>query len=433
MHYHITKLPKSEIEIRVELGADEMRSFREKALKEAGERLAIEGFRKGKAPQELVHKKIGEAALQEEATRLAVEKTYPEIIKALSDKEENFEPVGAPKVEITKTASAGALEYTARVAVLPEIILPAYKNTAKAINAEKREITVAEEEVRKTIELLRDSRAALITVMRPAQTGDRVEIDFDASVAGLTLENGKSQNHPLVIGERKFIPGFEDELIGMKTGNEKRFSLEAPKDYIERSLAGKKLDFAVKMKLIQEKKLPELSDAFAQGLGKFENLEALKKNIREGLAMEKDEKERSERRIKIIEAIAAEIQAELPELLINRELDKMLAELRSSIERMGLQWPEYLGHIKKSEEDLRKDWVKDATRRIKIALVLKKIGQAENIEPTKEEIQEATTQTVSRLGLDEEGFKKIDRTAFLEYNTTIARNEKVFKFLENIT
>ncbi|MFY9462344.1 MAG: trigger factor [Candidatus Sungiibacteriota bacterium] len=434
MQYHITKLPKSEVELSVKLEAEEMRSYRAKALAEAGRSIEIEGFRKGKAPAEIVKKKVGEARLAERASVLAMEKTYPEIIKELSAKEaEGFEPIGAPEVRVTKMVEGGPLEYKARLAILPEIRLPDYKNIAESTNAEKRKSEVAEEEIEKALLWLRDSRASLITVARPAEKGDRVEIDFEAGLNGATLENGKSQNHPLIIGEGKFMPGFEEELIGMKADEEKRFSVEAPKDYIEPGLAGKKLDFTVQMKLIQEKNLPELSDEFAKGLGNFDNLEALRNNIREGLAMEKEEKERSARRIKIVEAIAAQISAELPDLLINRELDKMTGELRSSIERTGMQWPDYLGHIKKSEEALRKDWEKDAVRRVKIALVLRKIGRVEKIEPTEEEIREATTETVSRVGINGEEFKKIDRAAFLEYNTTIARNEKVFKFLENLT
>lgn len=434
MTYTIIKFPKSEVEIRVKLEADEMKDFQTVALTEVVRSVEIEGFRKGKAPVDIVRKKMGDAKLRERASILAVEKTYHRVIKELAAKEEeNFEPIGSPKVEVAKVAAGGALEYTARVAILPEIALPDYKNIAKSINAEKPTPAVAEEEIEKALLWLRNSRASLITVARPAQKKDVVEIDFEASLAGVALENGKSQNHPLVIGEGEFMPGFEDELIGMKTDEEKKFSIEAPKDYIEPALAGKKLDFTVRVKLVQEKRLPELSDEFARGLGKFDNLEDLKKNIREGLAAEKEEKERSERRIKIAETVADKISAELPDLLVNRELDKMAGELRSNIEKRGLQWPDYLGHIKKTEEDLRKDWAKDAVRRVKIALVLRKIGQAEKIEPTKEEVQETTTETVSRLGINEGEFKKIDRAAFLEYNATIARNEKVFKFLENLT
>ena len=434
MHYSTTTLPKSEIEIEVELSPEEMRSYYELALNEAKGDIEIDGFRKGKAPAELIEKKVGVARIAERASVLAVEKTYTEIAKELSAKtKENFEPLGAPEVKVTKMVEGGPLEYKARLTVLPEIQLPDYKKIARPINAKKRTAgEIADEEVEKTLDRLCDSRASLITMTRTAQKGDRVEIDFEARQAGATLENGKSENHPLIIGEGKFMPGFEKELIGMKTNEEKSFSVEAPKDYIETGLAGKKIDFKVQIKLIQEKKLPQLSDEFAKGLGNFENLEALKNNIRGGLSMEKKAKERSARRIEIIEAITAQISTEFPDLLINRELDKMTGELRSNIERMSLQWPDYLGHIKKTEEDLKKDWTKDAVRRIKIALVLRKIGQAEKIEPTEEEIQETSTQTVSRLGVDRGGLKKIDREAFSEYNTTIARNEKVFKFLENI-
>ncbi|MDO8500159.1 MAG: trigger factor [bacterium] len=432
MTYTITKLPKSEIEISVKLGGDKIKKFESLALDEVKREIEIEGFRKGKAPDNIIKKKIGDAKLLERASVLAVEKTYPEIIRELTEKnEEDLEPIGAPKIEITQKITTGNFEYTARVAILPAITLPDYKSIAKTFTLSWQTPKVTEDEIEKTLDSVRESRASLVTTPKPAQKGNLVEIDFETRLDGVALANGESKNHPLTLGEGKFMPGFEEEIQGMKADEEKSFSLTAPNDYVEKGLAGKKLDFTVKVRLVQEKILPKLNDDFAKSLGNFKDLTELKTSVREGIQLEKEEKERQQARIKIVDAVAEKISTELPEMLIERELDKMMGELRSNIERVGLGWNEYLVNLKKTEDSFRKDWEKDATRRVKIALVLRKIGKLEKLNPTEEEIETTAAETMSRFGMDNEEFKKIDRAAFLEYTTSIARNEKVFKFLEN--
>ncbi len=429
MNYSTTPLPKSEIELTVTIEPQEFEHFQKRVVAEAVTSSEIDGFRKGKAPAELVKKKTGESKILERASVLAVEDTYPKIIKELEEKDANFEPIGQPRVHVTKLVAGGELEYKARLSILPELTLPNYKKVAEDIFGEKHAAEAGEKEVEKALDWLRNSRAKEITVTRPAQKGDRVEVDFEAKVGGVTLENGSSKNHPLTIGEGKFMPGFEEEIVGMKTDETKTFSVTAPSDYAEAGLRGKTIDFSVTARLVQERIIPELTDDFAQGVGKFENIAGLRKSIRDGILAEKEEKERDRLRIKTAETLAEKTALELPELLIDRELAKMTAELKSGVERMRMGWNDYLANLKKSEEELKKEWRHDAERRVKIALVLRQIAKAEKIEPTQKEVQEATNHTIARLGIDGEELKKIDRETFLEYNTTIARNEKVFRFL----
>jgi len=433
MRYNTTPLPKSEIEIRVEITPEEMTRAGEKALEEAISTTEIDGFRKGKAPKELARQKIGETALSKRAVLETIQNSYQKIIKELQYKEgPNFEPIGAPRVDVKKYVAGGELEYTARLSILPQLELPDYKEIAKKILSEKHSTEVSEKELEESLLWLRKSRAQEITVARGAKKGDRVEIDFEAKVGGAPLERGLSKNHPIIIGEDRFMPGFEEQLLGMKPGEKKTFSIVTPADYVEQPLRGKTIDFTVTMNLVQERIVPDESDEFAAGIGNFKNINDLKTNIREGMLAEKEGKENERVRIRIIDAIAEKTTAEIPDILIERELEKMMAELKSGVEQMGLDWTAYLANIKKNEEELRNGWLKDAGRRVKIALVLRKIAKIEKLEPSDAEIQEAANKTISQMGMDEEELKKIDREAFLEYNTVIARNEKVFRFLENI-
>lgn len=433
MHYHITPLLKSEAEIKIELTPEEVARAAKKALEETTNSVDIDGFRKGKAPEELIRKKIGEAELSRRTLLHAIQDSYPEALKELQGKNNpTIEPIGPPKIQVTKFTEGGALEYTARLSVLPTLTLPDYKQIAKDTLAKKQNPETSEKEVEDSLMWLRKSRAQEVTVTRAAQEGDRVEVDFEAKIAGATLENGKSQNHPIVIGEGRFLPGFEKELVGMKEGEEKTFSLVAPADYSEKELSGKTIDFHVAMKLVQKRIIPEADDAFATTIGNFKSIDELKTSIRKGILAEKEEKEQERMRISIIEAVTEKTGGELPDLLIERELEKMLAELKANIGQMGLDWTTYLANIKTNEGDLKKGWMKDAGRRVKIALTLREIAKVEKIEPDETEIQEAAGKALARMDISEEELKKIDRNAFLEYNTTIARNEKVFKFFESI-
>ncbi len=185
------------------------------------------------------------------------------------------------------------------------------------------------------------------------------------------------------------------------------------------------------MKLVQERKLPELTDDFARSLGNFESVTGLEKNIREGITQEKEMKERNRIRVEIANAIAKEIHAEMPDVLVASELEKMREELMRNITKMGLQWDEYLTHIKKSEGDLKQEWAEDAEKRVKIALALREIAKREGIAPGVEEIQEAADHWIAQSNLAGEELKKIDKEGLSQYALGVVRNEKTFQWLEN--
>lgn len=434
MNLSIKKLPHSSLEIAVTFPHDAVKNELPKVAEEISASLDIPGFRKGKAPYEKVKERVGEFAVYERAAELLIRKRYPEVLKYADEEEQKFgrifEPVGAPEITITKLAPGEDLELKIVLGMMPEIQLPDYQSIARRVMQEKKEEKVSEKEVEDAVKWLRESRASYVTVSQPAEKGNACEIDFETFIDGVRLEQGNSKGHPLVLGEGKFIPGFEDTLVGMSNGETKEFFLVVPKDYFEKNIAGKKLDFKVTMKLVQQRELPDFSDEFVRGLGNFTTAEDARKNITEGLALEKQKKEQDRLRVKMIDAIADAVRIDVPQVLIDAEKKKMVEELRSGIERMGMQWDQYLINIKKTEDDLKKGWDTDAERRVKIALVLRVIADKENIMPTDEEVQEEASKIIAHSGFDEQKIKKIDKESLKQYAYGIVRNEKVFKFLE---
>ena len=434
MNSILTILPKSEIEIEITLSPDEFAPHLKTAVSLISEKVNIEGFRRGKAPYDAVKNKIGEHAVYEEAAELAVRASFPAVREQLiqAGKLSAEHPaIGRPEVTITKLAAGNDFTYKIKMAVLPSVALPDWRVIARKSLADKKEQVVTDEEIEKAIQWLAESRMTLVAATRLAQHGDHVEVDFEIRHDGVKIAEGDSRNHPLVIGQGKFMPGFEDALIGMGINEQKSFSLAVPPDWREASVAGKNLDFAVTMKAVQERIMPAITDEFAKGLGEFETLAGLKANIREGILAEKKEKESQRRRGMIIAAIAQQSKMELPAVLIAGEIEKMTAELKSGIADLGMQWPDYLLHIKKTEEELRVGWQDEAQNRVRAALCLREIAREENIVPSEEEITARADQYLAQFKKADGATKKIDTAELRDYTQGILRNEKVFALLED--
>ena len=439
VNYSLERAAATQLGITVCVPYGELSLWAPKAAAKISEETEIEGFRKGHAPYEVVKTKVGEFKILEEAARMYIAENFKKILADIEDKEykargQSFEPVGEPQVAITKLAPGEDLEFKITLSLLPAIELPDYKAIATRVLATKKVEEVTGLEVQSSLDRLRESRAKLITVNRGAQLGDRVEIDFSASHGGVKIEGGESKNHPFTLGTGRFMPGFENQLVGMKAGEEKSFSLAVPQEYREKSIAGKALDFRAAMKLVQRRDVPEWNDDFAKSIGNFSSAADVEKNVRDGLGMEKEEKEGERLKSAMLEAIADGAKIEIPEPLIANELEKMTAELQHSIAGMGLAWEQYLAHIKKTEEALRQgaEWREQAERRVKFALILREIAKKEGIHPSEEETQAAANRTIAHQGMDKTDLKTIDREAFISYAAGIARNEKVLQFLEAI-
>lgn len=415
------------MEIEVEIPVEDWEDFLNEAAKEISHGLKVSGFRPGNMPRNVVEREAGLGKLLERGAELAARKTYVKII--LEDK---IEAIGLPKITILKMAQGNPMVFKAEIVTMPEVELPDFgKIAAKNRPKDKNEIKIEDAEVEKSLSWLVKSRAKYITVSREAKFGDRVEIDFEVKQNGETIEGGESKNHPFILGQGKFVAGFEDNLAGMKEGEEKEFRLTFPADYYKKDLAGQEADFKVKMKLVQEEELPALDDEFAKALGQFENLEKLKNNIKEGLLLEKQEKEKESWRAEIIGKIAEKAKMEIPELLIEKEAENMVLELKNRTGSFDLPWEKYLEQAGKSEKELKNDFMAQAEKRVKNALTLNALAKKEKIEVAEKEVEEEINKILKQYPDIERTEEKFDLEQMKEYVYGALRNEKVFKFLES--
>ncbi|MBI4708659.1 MAG: trigger factor [Candidatus Portnoybacteria bacterium] len=426
MKTEIAKLPKSEIELKIEVPTEEWQEFIDEAAQEFSRDLKIEGFRPGKAPFSLVEEKIGLAKILEEAAEHCVHKCY---VRAIMDK--NIIAIGKPEISVTKIAKDNPFEFRARVAVMPEVKSPDYKKIAKDFQKDKKEVKVEEEEIEKSISWLLKSRAKYSTVNRPAAAGDRVEIDFEGSCEGQKLAELASKNHPAILGQSQFIPGFEDNLIGMKEGEEKEFDILFPENFSHKHLAGKIVNFKAKMNLVQESEIPEFSDDFAKSLGNFENINSLKENIKEGLLMEKQMQEKDNWRAKVLDEIAKKSEMEIPDILIIGETQRMLDELKAKINQLGLDYSQYIEKIQKKESEIIEEFKPKAEQRVRAFLVLQEIAKQENISVSEEDLTSEVNKTLEHFKSPEHAQKNIDIEQLKVYTEGVLKNEKVFQLLEN--
>ena len=423
MKTEIKKLPKSQIEILFEISAEEFQKFIEKAIFELAKDLEIEGFRKGQAPKEIIIQKIGQDKILASATQLAAEENYFREIFA-----QKFEVISQPKIEILSAPSFdGGLTFKAVFAILPEIILPDYKKIASEIK--RKEIFVSEKEIDDVLNWLQRSRAKFIFENRPAKRGDFVEIEFQSP----QVENGLKRKDNFILGEGHFVFGFENNLEGMMPAQEKEFSLQFPKDYPQKNLAGQAVNFKVKMNSVQRMELPEINDEFAKNLGKFENLIGLKENIKEGIKMEKENLESQRIREEILEKIMGETKSEIPEVLIETEKKRMLEDLKNFVlEKLKLTFEEYLKKIQKTEKELLDSFSNEAEKKVRSALILKEISKREKIEASEEKIKMAVNEFLKDYPSPEKAKKELDLEKLKSYYEEVIGNEKTLQMLEGL-
>ncbi|MFA5871866.1 MAG: trigger factor [Parcubacteria group bacterium] len=419
----IKKLPKSQIEFEIVVPAEEFKTFIKSASQELSKEIKIDGFRPGKAPREIVEKKIGAEKVLAHGAEKAVKKSYADAIV-----KNKIEAIGEPKITITKIAPGNNLEYKAVVSVMPEINVGDYRKQAKSVKLAK-DAEIDEKQIDKEIENLQKSRAKLVTVLREVRAGDKVEIDFQVRIDGKEIPQGSSKNHPLVVGESYFIPGFEDKLLGMKEKEEKEFELTFPKDYHQEELAGKAAMFKVKVNLIQERQLPELNDEFVKNLGHFNSLSELRSSIKDGLGVEQKKRNEDSWRNEVMESIIKNSEVEVPDLLIENELDKMMSEFEQNISSMGMNVDTYLENIKKTRDGIRKGWEENAIKRVKSALALKKIAEEEGIEIPSTEIEAEMNKAIAYLKSISDMENQLDLESLYAYTKSILANEAVFKLL----
>ena len=420
MKTEIKKLKNSELQISFEMPAEDFTKFVDKALEHLKGHVKMDGFRKGHVPKEIVEQKVGNEQLLMEAGDLAVKDAYTKFVLA-----EKLEPIGEPEVKITKIAKGSEFLFTVKVSVLPEIELPDYKKIVEEIKS--LEISVEPKEIDEALEYLQKSRAKFTAENRPAENKDFVEIEYTNE----NINGGKVVKDRFILGEGGFMKDFEDNVLGMKAGEEKEFKAKFPEN-APNNLAGKESNFKVKMLSVQKMELPEINDEFAKSLGMFDSLVKLRENLQEGITLEKKEGELQRKRGEIITKVSEKIKFELPEKMVEYEQKRLLEDLKMQVQnQFKLEFEDYLKSVKKTEEEIKATFKLDAEKRIKNFLVLRQVGKAEKIEVTPEELKEEMDRSARKY--TKEQLEKIDINQLKEYAKGAIYNEKVFLKLEDFS
>ncbi len=424
MTQSIKKISNSEIEIKIEISKEEFASYYKKAISDLGKNIKVKGFREGHVPDSVVEKEIGNAQILEHAAQEAIGQNYIRVVR-----ENDLQVVDRPKVEILKLALGSPFNFKIKVTVLPEIQLPDYRKIVSLVKKEKEKVKVGEDEIQKTIDWLRRSRSKLIALGREARKGDFVEVEYFSP----QIENGRKRKDSFVLGQGGFIPGFEEKIEGMKAGQEtEEFSVDIPKNHFVKELAGKKVNFKIKLIAVFKMEPPELNDKFAQSVGKFKDVASLKESIKEGILAEKESKAREKFRQKILEKIINSIEWDIPKVLIEAEKNRLFEEFKKSFSR-GSQssFEDYLLRTKKTEKEVRESFEKPAIRNIKISLTLREISKKENIKASPQEIENQINEWLKRYP-DVESAKSLDLEKLKEYTKERIINEKTLQLLEEV-
>lgn len=422
MKSELKKTQDGQAELTVEMAKDDLQKYINKAEGEIGKDFQMDGFRKGKVPKDLLKKHTDPNHVRELALQLAIQESLDKTIA-----NEKLDALNIGNLEI-KENSADKLIYKVRLVLFPDFTMA----DLTRIKIEKKPVSVTQKEIDDTIETVRASRAKLIDKDEAAETGDRVEVDFEVKSDGKIIEGGTSKNHPLIIGGKNFMPGFEEQLVGMKKGEEKSFSLRAPADYFQKSIAGKELDFTVKAIDIKSVQKPELNHEFALNLGKFKNLDELYANIKEGILQEKESKERQRVRLEILDNIVKASDIKAPDIIVEQQLEEMMNGLDNDLHNSGMELGPYLAHIGKTQEELKKGWRNDAEKQVKIALILHKIVKDKKFAVSADEVEQTLNLTIQSLML-RGGIEKPNDLDIESMRKNIADkiiNEKALVFLE---
>jgi trigger factor len=370
-------ISKTEVKLTVELTVEEMEPYVQSAAKRVAKEVEVKGFRKGKAPYEVLVKQVGEQALYQEAFNDVVEDTYTKAVD-----EQELQVVGQPEVNVEKLAPGNPLVYTITVPLMPQVVLGDYKK----LKTKKNEPEMDDKRYEKTMNQIRQMRAQEKVVDRASKKGDKVIADFQIKVDNVAIEGGSGTKQELMLEDGNFVDDFMNGIIGMKKGEENDFDMTFPKEYHKKDLQNKEGKVHVKVHDVYEITLPELTDEVAKEMN-FESLAKMEEEMKANIMRELEGESQHEFENAVIKEIVelSEID-ELPSQLVQEEISKMLAELRQNVQQQGASFEEYLSHVKKTEDELREDFKERAVERLQAAIVLRELSVAEKIKVNTEDV-----------------------------------------------
>ncbi|RLC37461.1 trigger factor [candidate division Kazan bacterium] len=394
------------VSLKISLNKKEWDKTLDRAAADVAAVEKIPGFRPGKAPRKVVINKVGEARVLSTAIEQAVQEFYPVAVK-----QEGLRPVALPKISIDRATPENELVFTADVTVLPKVTLGDYKK----IKIKKVVEPVTESQVEDVLKNIQKRQAEFVEVERPAKMGDWVEVDFVGYIDNKPFEGGQSKNHPMILGDKLFIPGFEEGIVGMRAKDRKTIEVEFPKDYGKTELAGKKAKFDITLHKVKSVNYPEINDKFVQKVSKFKTLDEFKADIKKFLEEEAEKRAETKSREDAIMELAKLVKVDLPDEMVDSELEAMLKDLRMRVAQQKMEFADYLKKAGVNEEGLKSQWRDQAKQRVLAGLALDELRKAEQIEVSDKEIEEEIKKLEAMYPQDIEKIRE-------EYKKPIARD-----------
>ena len=421
MPYTSKKLDDSQIEFTITVTPEEYKKNLEKAATKISDRVAIKGFRKGKAPYDMVVKEVGEMAILQEAVEEIVQETFFNALK-----KEELETIGMPKIDIEKLAPGNDIVYRANVALFPGVKLA----DISKIKVKTSKKNIEDKQVNETLDALRGMHATEVLKTGVADGTDKLVLDMDMALDKVPVEGGQAKDYQVYLSEDHYIPGFNDHVRGLKKDDEKEFTLDFPKTHYQKHLAGKTVDVKVKVKEVYERQLPEMDEEFAKKLGQ-ESVEKLRDLIQNNLLREAERKADQSAEIEMLDKLVEKSTFDpIPKVITDAEKQKMFYELKQDLEKNGITIDQYLQDIKKDEKTLFEEFGAQAEKRAKAALISRQVAKAQNIEISSEEIDKEITMMKDVYKEDKEVMEKIGRPEVRDTIATNLQNKKVMTWLK---
>ena len=399
MSLQVEKLEKNMAKLTIEASAEDFEKAIQKVYLKARGRINIPGFRKGKAPRKLIEKMYGTGVFYEDAANDLIPTAYAEALKDC-----DLEIVSRPEINVTQIESGKPFIFTAEVAVKPEVTLGEYKG----VEVEKSNVEVTDEDINKEVDKERENNSRTIDVDdRAVESGDIIKLDFDGSVDGVPFAGGKAENYTLTIGSGSFIPGFEDQLIGTKIGEDKDVTVTFPEDYHEKSLAGKEAVFKCKVNAITVKELPDADDEFASEVSEFETLAEYKEDIKKKLTEKKEKEARAKKEAQAVEKAVENATMEIPDAMIDTQVQSMMEDFARRMQSQGLSLEQYFQFTGMDAKKMHDQMKPEALKRIQNSLVLEAVAKAENIDISDEKVDEEIAKMAEAYKMEVEKLKGI--------------------------
>lgn len=410
---------KNEVKLSFTVEAEKFDEAMKKVYAKTAKYFTIPGFRKGKAPMQMVEKQYGSDIFNEDTFNELVPEIYDAAIK-----ENKLDVVSEPNIDITQIGKGKDLIFTAIVQTKPEVELGKYKG----IELKKIEYNVSDKEIEHELGHMAEHNARLVTIEdRPVEKGDITVIDFEGFIDDVPFEGGKAEKHELEIGSNTFIPGFEDQIIGMNKNDEKDIKVTFPEEYFSKDLAGKPAVFKVKLHEIKKKELPKMDDEFAKDVSGFDTLEELKNSIKDKLQKENEERAKYETEDAAIKAVCDDTKLDIPSGMIDREINNMVKDIEQRLQYQGLTLDQYYALSGKTEAQVRDEMKEQAEIAVKSRLVLEAVIKAEDIKPEEKEVKEKLEEMAKNYGKTSEELQQNEYIK--EYIENNMKVEKAIKFI----